>query len=150
MPTLQGYEIIDQTAFRIESLRSPQSILRADFGEGYAATVNVGAPGGTKSFVATAGVWPDNTSYGTIGGDAWMEYYWTFLQTRLDNGNEPFVISWRGAYWLVDMADPETAVECVRCDNFDLFVPAKIKLNQRRVSGVTENADGSLTGSVIP
>jgi hypothetical protein len=150
MPTLQGYEVIDQTAFRIADVRNPFSVLKADYGDGYGDAVLVGAQYGTKSFTATAGVWPDNVSYGTIDSAAWMEYYWTFLQTRLNNGNEPFVISWRSAYWLVVMDDPETAVECVRCDNFDLFVPAKIKLKNRRVIGVTTNADGSMTGSVVP
>ena len=144
MPTLQGFEIIDQTAFRIQAVRSPRSILRADYGEGYADTALVGHASGTKSFVATAGVWPDNVSYGVIEGVAWMEYYWEFLSERLANGNEPFVISWRGGYYLVDMEDPDTAVDCVRCDNFDLFVPQKIKLNQRRVSGLAMNDDGSL------
>lgn len=150
MPTLQGYEVINQTAFRIERTVSRLAILSASFGEGYGASALVGSTAGVKGFVATAGVWPDNVSYGAIGGVAWMEYYWEFLHDRLEAGNEPFVISWRSKYWLVVMAEPEVAVENVRCDNFDLFVPAKIKLNQRRVSGVTENADGSLTGSVIP
>jgi hypothetical protein len=144
MATLQGYEIIDQTAFRIQAARSRQAILRADYGEGHADTASVGYDSGQKRFVATAGVWPKNAFYGTIATKTWMDYYWDFLNTRLQNGNEPFVISVLGKYWLVDMDDPETAVECVRCDNFDLFVPAQIALSQRRMADVEENADGSM------
>jgi hypothetical protein len=142
MATLQGYEIIDQTAFRISAVREPQSVLGAEYGAGYADFVNVGPT--VREFVAVAGMWANNSFYGTIGGQNWLVYYRTFLQARISNGNEPFVISWLGAYWLVGLVEPATALECIRSENSDIFKPEAIRLKQRRVVGVDFNADGSM------
>jgi hypothetical protein len=144
MPTYEGYEIIDQTAFRVASVAPEYSILTADFGDGFRATANVGLVGGVKAFTAVAGLWSDDEFYGTIEGQAWMEYYWNFLHARLEAGNEPFVIAWRGKYWSVDLDEPRFALEALRSFNDDMFVPASLRLNTRRVSGIVYDSDGSL------
>ena len=145
-----GYQIIDQTAFRIASVAPAYSILRADYGDGYADTALVGMPGGVKAFTAVAGLWSDDEFYGTIGGQAWMAYYYDFLSARLAAGNEPFIIFWRSKFWLVDLDEPRFALEALKSFNSDMFVPAAIRLNLRRVRGVEFAADGSLAGLVKP
>lgn len=150
MPSYLGIEIINQTAFRIASVTPEYSILRADYGDGYADTANVGMPGGVKSFTAVAGLWSDDSYYGSIEGQAWMEYYWNFLHARLQAGNAPFIVNWRDAFWTVDMDEPRFAIEALRSFNSDMFVPAAIRLNTRRIRGVDYNSDGSIVFDIWP
>lgn len=141
MPELSDFIELDMTYVNVDQVRSPRSVLRADYGDGYADTAIVGAPGGRKSFTLSAGVWPDDESIATVEGVSAMEYYWSFFEDRLDNGNEPFIIEWRGRKWLVDLAEPEHGVDT---HTLDLFTPFEITVNMRRVTGLIHALDGSV------
>lgn len=141
MPTINDYPSLDMTYVNVDDVTSPRSILRADYGEGYADTAIVGAPGGRKQFALSAGVWPDSVDQPLISGETIMEYYWSFFEARLDAGNEPFIIEWRSRSWLVELAEPQHGVST---HTSDLFTPHGITLNMRRVSGLTHALDGSL------
>ncbi len=132
---------LNMTGLNVDHVRPQRSILRANFGDGYAETARVGAVGGTRQFVVSAGVWPDDDNLLPIGTDSWMEYYTNFFDERLDNANEPFIIEWRDRKWLVDMDESSYGVEV---HTSDLFTPDGITLNLRRVSGLTHCRDGSL------
>lgn len=129
------------TYVNVDDVTSPRSILRADYGDGFADTAIVGAPGGRKQFALSAGVWPDSVDQPLISGETIMEYYWSFFEARLDAGNEPFIIEWRDRSWLVELAEPQHGVST---HTSDLFTPHGITLNMRRVSGLTHALDGSI------
>lgn len=141
MAALSDYEELDLTGLNIDHVRPSRSILRANYGEGYADTTRVGSVGGTRAFQLSAGVWPDDGALATIDGVSWMEYYTTFFDERLDNANEPFIIEWRNRKWLVDMAETAYGAEC---HTSDLFTPDGITLNLRRLRGLTFALDGSV------
>lgn len=147
MPSIDDFEELDLTYLNVDDVKSTRSILRADYGDGYADTAIVGALGGRKTFVLSAGVWPDDETIAAIGSDSAMEYYWNFLEARLDAGNEPFVIEWRTRKWLVELAEPEHGVEV---HTSDLFTPHGITLNMRRVVDMEFNADGSISEDSAP
>src|SRR6188472_318781 len=101
MPTIDDFEELDLTGLNVDHVTPMRSILTADYGHGYKDTTRVGPVGGTRQFVISAGVWPDDENdCPPIDGVSWMKYYTTFFDERLDNANEPFVIDWRGKKWL--------------------------------------------------
>lgn len=145
MATLLGYEILDMTVLNVDLAgRQARHILEAEFGDDVRATANVGNVGGVRSghvFSLSAGVWPDDEEISTVDGVSAMEYYWEFFNDRIDAGNEPFIIEWRDAYWLVDLAEPNVGVDV---HTSDLFTPQGISVRRRAVPGVVFNVDGSL------
>lgn len=141
MPTIDDYEELDLTGLNVDHVTPMRSILTADYGHGYKDTARVGPLGGTRQFVLSAGVWPDDENVAAIGSDSWMEYYTNFFDTRLDNANEPFVIEWRDRKWLVDLAEPQYGVEV---HTSDLFTPDGITMNLRRVIDMDFDVDGSI------
>jgi hypothetical protein len=141
MPTIADFEELDLTGLNVDHVTLHRSILQADYGHGYKDTTRVGPVGGTRQFVVSAGVWPDDEDLATIDGVSWMEYYTTFFDERLDNANEPFIIEWRGRKWLVDFDEPQYGVEV---HTADLFTPDGIVLNLRRVQDMEFETDGSI------
>lgn len=141
------YDLLDMTYLNVDSVRSPRSILRADYGDGYADTAIVGALGGRKQFTISSGVWPDSEDQPMIGAQTIFEYYWSFFEDHLDAGNEPFRIEWRDRQWLVDLSEP---VHGIAVHTSDLFTPEGLTLNLRRVRGIDVNTDGSIAGPPVP
>jgi hypothetical protein len=148
MPTIEDFEELDLTGLNVDHVTPRRSILTADYGHGYKDTTRVGPLGGTRQFVLSAGVWPDDEAdCPPIDGMSWMEYYTTFFDERLDNANEPFVIEWRDRKWLVDFDEPGYGVET---HTSNLFTPDGITLNLRRVRDMEFDSDGSILIDVDP
>jgi hypothetical protein len=143
MADYSDFEELDLTGLNVDHVTPRRSILTADYGHGYKDTTRVGPVGGTRQFVLSAGVWPDDEDDcpDLIDDLPWMEYYTSFIDERLDNANEPFIIEWRNRKWLVDFDEPQYGIE-VHTSN--LFTPEGITLNLRRVSGLIHCLDGSV------
>lgn len=140
MPTISDFNELDLTGLNVDHVRPTRAILRADYGDGYADTSRVGALGGVRTF-QVSGLWPDDASIASIAGKSWKKYYSDFFDERLDNANEPFIISHEGRKWLVDIEGGGYGYEV---HTSDLFTPDGITLNLRRVRGLTFCSDGSL------
>lgn len=141
MSTYLGYEILNQTAFSLRELAPTWARIEIEYGSGYRDGANVGLP--TMEFTGKAGVWPDHPDI-PIEGTSWMTYYYDFFRARQDNGNEPFIVQWRGRYWLVDMVEKTLPISRTPAVDFDIYVPSDIRIRSTRVRGVTFNTDGSL------
>lgn len=140
--SVEAYDFpeLDLNLLNIDRVQRTYAILQANYGDGYADAALVGTQEGNTKFVLSAEVIPDNANIRTIQSKTAFAYYWDFFAERLRNGNQPFRIFWRNAYYLVQFAQPEFGVDVLTAD---LFANG-LELVGRRVSGVAVRNDGSL------
>jgi hypothetical protein len=84
--------------------------------------------------------------YGSvIDGQARFDYYWNFFKERMAEGDGIFVIDFRGKKYHASFVDTKISMEVF---TFDLF-GGGVAIRQRKVSGTTYNADGSLPPEIV-
>lgn len=138
MPT----ETLDMTGMNFDVVGRRFSVLKARYGEGYQDAALVGSAGGTHRWTLSSGCLPDDENIAAIGVDSWFKYYWDFFQARVSNGNEVFIVEWRGQNYHAGFVETEISMEVFTSDLF----AGGVEIEQRRVVGFTYNADGSIPG----
>lgn len=133
-------ETLNLNVIDIDSVRRTFEVLEADLGSGYHEGVNIGADGGMHEWALSSGCLPDDDEISPIGSDSRFAYLWDFYQARMEEGNGPFIIEFRGKNYHAGFADP--AIEMERFTN-DLFAGG-LRVKQRRILGETYDTDGSI------
>lgn len=141
-------ETLDLDVIDIDSVQRSFEVLQADFGSGYHAGVNIGSDGGLHTWTLSSGCLPDDDAaeYLPVGSDSRFAYLWDFYQARLEEGNGPFIIEFRGLNYHAGFA--ETSIDMERFTN-DLFGGGLV-IKQRRILGESYETDGSITPEVEP
>jgi hypothetical protein len=136
-----SYDTLDMTGMNFDAVKRRFAVLKANFGEGYQAGALVGSAAGTHSWTLSAGVLPDASSYGNlISGDPRFKYYWDFFADHVSNGNEPFIVEFRGKNYHAGFVDTEISMEVFTADLFG----GGVEIEQRRIAGFTYDTDGSI------
>jgi hypothetical protein len=135
-------ETLNLDVIDIDSVKRTFEVLEADLGSGYHEGVNVGAAGGLHTWTLSSGCLPDDddAAYLPVGSDSRFAYLWDFYQARLEEGNGPFIIEFRGKDYHAAFA--ETSIDMERFTN-DLFAGGLV-IKQRRILGETYASDGSI------
>lgn len=142
MPLLSDYEELDLSALEIDGYQWGGNRLRASFGRGYGASASNGHANGLWNWSLSSPVVVDDEAYvDLIDGVPSFEYYFEFFKRHTTGGTDVFVIEWRGHKYLAEFTDSGFGGEM---HTIDLFSIDGIEIRQRRVSGFTERADGSV------
>lgn len=139
-------ETLDLTAIDIDTVERAFSVLQAKYVGGYQDGVLVGPLGGLHRWALSSGCLPDDDAISPIGGDSRFAYVWDFYQARLEEGNGPFIIEFRGANYHAAFADTSLSMERF---TEDLFAGG-LMIEQRRIRGESYEDDGSITPEVGP
>lgn len=134
------YPLLDMSLLNVDRVQRRYAVVEATFGDGYSASALVGSSAGQTTFTLSADVWPDDANLKQIQNKAAFAYYYDFLQDRLRNGNAPFIIYWRGAYYLVQMTEPDLSIDVMTADLF----ASGLEVRGRRISGIAVRNDSSL------
>lgn len=134
------YPQLDLSLLDVDTVERRFAVLEASFGDGYSAAARVGSTAGTISFKLSASVWPDDANIKLIQNKSAFAYYYDFLQDRLRAGNAPFIIGWRGGYYLVQLEEPHLSLEVLTADLF----ASGIEVRGRRISGIFVRDNASL------
>lgn len=134
------YPLLDMSLLNVDRVQRRYAVVEATFGDGYSASALVGSSAGQTAFTLSADVWPDDPSLKSIQGKPAFAYYYDFLQDRLRNGNAPFIIYWRGAYYLVQLTEPDLSIDVMTADLF----ASGLEVRGRRIPGIAVRDDGSL------
>jgi hypothetical protein len=135
------YAELDLTGMDFDSVDFEVAVLKANFGEGYGAGALVGSSAGLHKWKLSSGALPGDASYGSlIDGEARFDYYWDFFKARMAEGNGIFIVDFRGKKYHASFVEPRLSFEVF---TYDLF-GGGIEIEQRRVSGVVYESDGSV------
>jgi hypothetical protein len=130
----------------IDAVDRAFSVLKANYGHGYQDGVLTGPLGGLHTWTLSSGCLPDDDDISPIGADSRFEYYWNFYQARLEEGNGPFIIEFRGLDYHAGFVDTRLSMERF---TEDLFAGG-VMIEQRRIIGESYQSDGSITPEVEP
>jgi hypothetical protein len=142
MPLLTGYAELDLTGMEIESLSWKGARLKTKFGNGYGAFAVAGSASGLWGWEIASECLPDDDSYGDlIEGVPRFVYYFEFVKAHTTGTEEIFIIEWRGEKYHASFEENSLSGTM---QTIDLFSLSGVKIEMRRVPGVTYNANGSI------
>lgn len=142
---VEDYEELSLEGMNVDSVGVHYDILLTRFGGNRVRSARVGQAFGLQRFALSAGVLPDHADYGSlIGGDPRFQYYFDFWNARMQAGNEPFILEWRGLKYTVIFSEHDFNYETFTSDLFAGGVPVE----QVDVEGESYEADGSVTPTV--
>lgn len=141
MASVLDFPTLDLAGMNVDTVDHSFSLLTANYGDGYQDNALVGSAGGLLEFGLSAGVLPDDATYGSlIGGQSRFAYYYDWYCARMAEGNPPFFIEWRDRMYLVSFKETRLSYEVFTSDLFT----TGLALRQRRVAGIINNDDGSV------
>lgn len=142
MPNSEDYEeLVVSTGMRIRRVTWGAEVIRTDFGYGYGAAALVGPATGLHKFTLSASILPNTTTFGTIGGKAWFDYYYDFFIARTTGGEPMFMVQWRSKSWHVRFAAAEMSADKFKGELY----AGGLELEQRRVADFSSyDTDGSI------
>lgn len=138
-----AFEVMNMVGLRLEGISWGGAVLRVEFGpDGLGAQARVGSEGGVHGWsMHSAGIWLDELGMLTVGGVSRFEWHWEFFKRHTTGDTDIFVVEWRDEFYHASFKDTEITV-----DKFKnaLIYEGGVEVKQRRITGGTYNANGSI------
>lgn len=138
---ITDYRELSLVGMEIDDLDWTGNRLRANFGDGYAASASNGNANGLYRWRLSAGVLPDDSDYGDlIEGVSRFEYYHEFFKDHTTGAETVFLVEFRGRKYFAEFVENQMSAEMHTIDLFS----GGVEIRQRRVSGYYEGTNGSV------